>query len=150
MQCMRPPVLRGASLWRTGSRPALQYEFLTNRVLNRSHFRRAQSVLPTPQRFSRLLSKPLPFSCLTCVKLGQSFLTLSKSFRDTRHSTTLPSRRSREITAAPRRSLNLFGPFPSDAPLVPMNVSKRLTHYMALSPIAFRHNLRLPIAPARA
>ena len=26
---------------------------------------------------------------------------------------------------------------------VPMNVSKRLTHYMTVSPITFRHNLRL-------
>jgi hypothetical protein len=30
------------------------------------------------------------------------------------------------------------------------NASKTLTHYMAVSPIAFRHNLRLPAAPAHA
>ena len=31
-----------------------------------------------------------------------------------------------------------------------MNESKRLTHDMTVSPIAFRHNLRLPTAPAQA
>ena len=33
---------------------------------------------------------------------------------------------------------------------VRMNESKRLTHYMTVSPIAFRHNLRLSAAPAHA
>jgi hypothetical protein len=31
-----------------------------------------------------------------------------------------------------------------------MNKSKRLTHYMTVSPIAFRHNLRLSPTPAHA
>src|SRR5215469_12853132 len=31
-----------------------------------------------------------------------------------------------------------------------MNESKRLTHYMTVSPITFRHNLRLPTATAHA
>jgi hypothetical protein len=33
---------------------------------------------------------------------------------------------------------------------VAMNKSKRLTHYMTVSPIAFRHNLRLSPTPAHA
>jgi len=33
---------------------------------------------------------------------------------------------------------------------VPMNVSKRLTHHMTVSPIAFRRNLRFSTAPAHA
>src|SRR5215831_16423594 len=33
---------------------------------------------------------------------------------------------------------------------VAMNKSKRLTHYVTVSPIAFRHNLRLSPAPAHA
>jgi len=37
----------------------------------------------------------------------------------TRHWRTVPFWRSRKITVVPRRSLNLFGPFPADAPLWP-------------------------------
>ena len=33
---------------------------------------------------------------------------------------------------------------------VPMNESERLTHYMTVSAITFRHNLCLPTAPAHA
>jgi hypothetical protein len=36
------------------------------------------------------------------------------------------------------------------ATTVPMNKSKRLAHYMTVSPIAFCHNLCLPPAPAHA
>jgi len=50
-----------------------------------------------------------PLSVPICVPVMPR--TLSKSFRDTKHSRTVPSRRSRKITAVPRRSLNLFGPF---------------------------------------
>jgi len=39
------------------------------------------------------------------------FPYLSKPFPDTWHSRTVSSRRSKKITAVPRRSLNLFGPF---------------------------------------
>jgi hypothetical protein len=34
-------------------------------------WRQTQSALPTPRRFSRRLSKPLPFPWLTCAELGQ-------------------------------------------------------------------------------
>ena len=39
---------------------------------------------------------------------------------------------------------------PSGRTRVPMNESKGLTHYMTVSSIAFRHNLRLPPATAHA
>jgi len=71
---------------------------------------------------------------------------LSKSFRDTRHSRIVPSRRSRKITAVTTTKCESVWTL-QGATNVPMNISKRLTHYITVSSIAFRRNLRLPTAP---
>ena len=44
---------------------------------NYSLLRFDQAALLTPRRFSRLLSKPLPFWWLTCAQLGQRFVHLN-------------------------------------------------------------------------
>jgi hypothetical protein len=45
--------------------------------------------------------------------------------------------------------MGIFAPALTGA-TVAMNKSKKLTHYMTVSAIAFRHNLRLSPAPAHA